>query len=215
VDHQLFDIVSSAGGGRAARRVLAGALVAAAVLASVACGSSSKSSHPMTAPVTTAKPKGSTSSKSKPAAASSGQAAPAVASAGTRAGKTCIPVTEGLRHKILGSVVLVGATLHHMEAVASPLVRGYYFVSGTVDGSGTHHRLATWATADLSGRSPVYAVDSFAALISMYGAATAKNPDLSTRSPGSYRSRVCAAGPKADFGAPAPVSGVGNAPASG
>ena len=192
------------------RRLLAVAIVVAAVLALVACGSSSKSSKSSQAVATTATPKQSKPSKSKPAAAEGSPSQPAVPSG---AGKGCLAVTDGLRAKILRNVVLEGASLHHVEAVASPLAVGFYFVSGTVDGSGTHHKLATWATQRLDGHSPVYSVDAFAALISTYAAATQENPDLSTQSPGSYRSRVCAFGPGATQGVDAPQSGVGNAPA--
>jgi hypothetical protein len=191
------------------RLVLVGAL-ATAVLALVACGSSSKSSQSQ-AGTTTATPKQSKPSTSKPAASEGSPSQPAVSS--VKAGKTCVPVSDGLRQKILKNVVLEGATLRHVEAVESPLVAGFYFVSGTVDGSGAHHQLATWATQRLDGHSPVYSVDSFAALISTYAAATQENPDLSTLSPGSYRSRVCAFGTTATRGIDAPQSGVGNAPA--
>ncbi len=197
------------------RRVLSGLVVLAVVLACVACGSSSKSSQKTTTAGPTPgtqKPKQSKPSASKPAAAAGSPSQPAVSGSG--AGKTCIAVQDGLREKILKAVVLEGAKLNHMEAVESPLIHGYYFVSGTVDGSGTHDQLATWATTRLDGRSPVYAVDSFAALISTYAAATQKNPDLSTKSPGSLRSRICSYGPGAGPGIDAPQSGIGNAPAT-
>jgi hypothetical protein len=189
------------------RRLAAFALVPAAVLALAACGGSSSSSQSSPPTTTAAAPP----TQSKPAKPAGGQSAPAVP---TGAGRRCISVTDGLRHKILTNVVLVGAKLRHVEAVQSPLVPEFYFVSGTVDGSGTHDQLATWATTRLDGRSPVYAVDSFAALISTYAAATQKNPDLSTRSPGSFQSRICSFGPKANVGLDAPPSGVGNAPAT-
>lgn len=99
------------------------------------------------------------------------------------------------------------------EAVATP---GYYYVSTEVTGGGAKPgSVATWVTKGLRGRSPIYAVDSFAALISTYGASTLKSGYLAIDAPGAYRSRVCASGKRVSAGLPAPQGGGHTAPAAG
>lgn len=181
--------------------------VALAAAAAAGCGST----VPASAPATTA-------AKPKPAAPKAAAPKPAKHSEGPAAGVPdtlhCIDVPRVLVRRILSGVLLDGAKLPRVEAVASPDAPGYYFVSSTVAGGGAGARsLATWAASGLADGRHVYSVDAFAAMISRYGDAAEVDPALSIHAKAAYQSRVCAGGPHASRGAPAPASGIGNAPA--
>jgi len=145
-----------------------------------------------------------TSSKPKP---SSEVAARKVT--GEAAGHGCLPVPSALAHAILAHVVLEQARLTKIRAATDDETPGYYYVSGTLSGSGARDLLATWATHDLGGGKPIYSVDANAAMVSQYGASTNLSLSLDIAAPGAYRSRVCVAGKNAPPGAPAPQGGTG------
>jgi len=108
--------------------------------------------------------------------------------------------------------ILEGGTLSNAQIVPGNVLPGIYFVSARVDGGGTSDKVATWATQQLGAAGEVYAVDTWAALITTYVAAGQKNPDLSVSDPAAYKSRICVDGPKVAKGNDAPLSGK---PASG
>jgi hypothetical protein len=184
--------------------VAGAAVLAAASLVASGCGGGA--GHAQAAASAAAPP------KAKPAPATHKPAASAApkSSASKTASAVCTPVSSVLERRILGKVVLDGATLLHAEAFPAQALPGYYFVSSRVDGSGTRNQLATWATKGLDGHGKVFSVDSFAALISQYAAAQQFNVSLGIKAPGAYRSRVCAGGNGASHGVPAPSSGIGN-----
>jgi hypothetical protein len=179
-------------------------VLAAAALVTAGCGGASPSSAPAAASST---PK--TSAKEAKTAANAAPKAKAASLA-------CITAPTSVSKKILHTVILQGAKLDHVRAVASPDLPGYYFVSSHVSGGGAGpHALATWAERGLDGHGIVYAVDSFAALISLDGNASQVDLALDIHTPGAYKSRVCSYGPGAPHGTPAPpTSGPGN-PATG
>jgi len=192
------------------RRSIAAAAVAVALAAvvSAGCGGSNSNSAQGTAastPTTTTK-------SSAPAKKQSSAKAKKVALTSL----TCISAPASVSERILKTVVLSGAKLDHVRAVESPDVPGYYFVSSHVRGGGAGpHALATWAERGLDGHGVVYAVDSFAALISLDGNASQVDLALDIHTPGAYKSRICSFGPGAPRGLPAPLtSGPGN-PATG
>jgi hypothetical protein len=129
-----------------------------------------------------------------------------------RADDVCRPVPEELRRRILAHVILAKARLTKIRAVGASGTPGYYYVSGTIAGSGTKDLLATWVTKGLQSGRQIYSVDSNAALVSAYGASANLGTSLSIDTVSAYRSRVCVAGRHAPQGAPAPLSG-GGAPA--
>jgi hypothetical protein len=183
---------------RTITRTAAAVGLAIVVVVAAACGGTNKAAAPASS---TVKPK--QAAKPKPAA----QAPDTL---------HCVDVPRAVTRLILRGVVLDGARLARVEAVASSKAPGYYFISGVVSGGGASpNSLATWATDGLAGLRRVYAVDSFAALISQYGAAQQIDPDLTINASAAYASRVCAGGPHASHGTPAPQSGIGLAPASG
>jgi hypothetical protein len=185
-------------------RASVAAVIVGAALLVAGCGGGSKSS----APAGTTQPPEATTA---PAATGTTTTAPAPA-----AGRadTCLDVPAALVRTLQTHIVLVGGKVTHVKAVTSRRTPGFYFVSGRVDGGGVKRGLATWATQRLSGTAPIYAVDSAAALVSLYGGAIGKDPDLRVTAPGAYKSRVCVAGPNAFPGTNAPVGGGGNAPAT-
>jgi hypothetical protein len=174
--------------------------LAAALLVAGCGGSASKSSAPPPAASTQAPSATTAPSTSIPAA-----------SAGPK--NTCLDVPPQLVRKLQTHLVLSGGRLTHLQAVTTSAFPGIYFVSARVDGGGAKHMVATWATQRLAGGAPVWAVDGTAALISLYGGARAKIPDLHADGPGAYKSRVCSAGPSAPHGVDAPIAG-GGAPAT-
>lgn len=189
-----------------ARGIAAVATAALAAATAAGCGSSHASSA--SAPSSP----GTTQTK----AAAPGGAKQQTAPAGISDTLHCVDVPHALARRILHGVLLDGARLNRVEAVASPKARGYYFVSSTVSGGGASNKsLATWAASGLASADHVYAVDAFAALISTYGDAAEVDPDLNIHERAAYQSRICAGGPHATHGAPAPQSGIGNAPATG
>jgi hypothetical protein len=121
----------------------------------------------------------------------------------------CVAAPASLNHAILAHVVLADARLLKMRAARATGTPGFYYVSGSISGSGTKHLLATWVTADLGGHKPIYSVDANAALISIFGASSGVSIDLSIDAPGAYRSRTCVAGSRATLGLPAPAGGHG------
>jgi hypothetical protein len=121
----------------------------------------------------------------------------------------CTPVSSALEESILSHVVLAGAKLTKVRAVGAGTKPPYYFVTATIDGSGTKNMLATFMTGDLEGRKTIYAVDSNAALISEYGASTDVDANLGIAAPAAFKSRVCVAGKGAPAGLPAPAGGHG------
>jgi hypothetical protein len=131
----------------------------------------------------------------------------------TTATGACVSVPAGLDRAILTSVVLANARFVKMRAVRASATPSFYYVSGSVDGSGTRHLLATWVTSDLKGGKPIYSVDANAALISVFGASSEASLSLSIDAPGAYRSRTCVAGHRAALGSPAPGGGRPGAPA--
>jgi hypothetical protein len=126
-----------------------------------------------------------------------------------RAGsQTCNAVPAALEHRILAHMILKGAGFTKVAAVEAAATPGYYYITTQVTGGGAPpDSLATWATKDLAGGNTIYAVDSFAALISTFGASVLKSPYLVITAPGAYRSRVCVLGHNASHGAPAPAGG--------
>ncbi|MGZ4412183.1 MAG: hypothetical protein ACXVY8_08630 [Gaiellaceae bacterium] len=130
-----------------------------------------------------------------------------------KANDACRPVPEELRRRILAHVILARARLTKVRAVGAAGTRGYYYVSGTIAGSGTKDLLATWVTKGLQSGRQIYSVDANAALISAYGSTdNLGGTSLSIDTVSAYRSRVCVAGRHAPQGVPAPLSG-GGAPA--
>ncbi len=125
----------------------------------------------------------------------------------------CVSVPAALDRAILTSVVLADARFVKMQAVRASATPSFYYVSGSVNGSGTRRLLATWVTSDLKGGKPIYSVDANAALISVFGASSQASPSLSIDAPGAYRSRTCVAGHGAALGSPAPGGGRPGAPA--
>jgi hypothetical protein len=122
--------------------------------------------------------------------------------------KGCLPVSTQLVARIRRNIVLDGAKLANVRAVASSLDPGLYYVSARVSGGGAPRRaVATWATQSLAGRKPIYALDAFAALVSQFGGGVSANPDYVVSAPGAYRSRVCAGGKGVSKGQTAPASG--------
>lgn len=180
-------------------RLIAGfaALASASVVAG--CGGGSPSS----AAGTTAAATGTT------ATAPTGASVPAK----TTAKGNCVSVPVALDHAILASVVLAKARFLKVQAVRATATPSFYYVSGSVDGSGAKHLLATWVTSDLRGGKPIYSVDSNAALISVFGASSQASLSLSIDAPGAYRSRTCVAGSRAPLGSAAPGGGRPGAPA--
>jgi hypothetical protein len=182
-------------------RIAAVVGLALVVVAAAACGGTQKSAAP---PSSAAKPKPAAKAKARTTAAPPADTL------------HCVDVPRAVTRFILRGVVLDGARLARVEAVESSRAPGYYFISGVVSGGGASpNSLATFATDGLTGVRRVYAVDSFAALISKYGAAQQIDPDLTINASAAYASRVCAGGPHASHGTPAPQSGIGLAPASG
>jgi hypothetical protein len=181
-------------------RIGAAAVVLAAALAAAGCGSSSKTAAPaQTTTATAAKPKAA-------------PAATAPSSDGTAAAGKCVPVPGSLLHRIESGMILDGAKLHDAQAVASPAIPDLWFVTARVKGGGAGDKLATWAANGLTGKGQIYALDSFAALISSFGSAVSKSVTLTTHTPAAYRSRVCVAGPGAPRGLTAPFGGGKPAP---
>ena len=174
--------------------------LAAALLAAGCGGGSSKSGAPAgastQAPATTAPPAATT--------------APAP-SASPR--NTCLDVPTSLEGALQAHLVLAGGRLSHLQAVTTKAFPDYYFVSARIDGAGAKPLLATWVAEGLAGGGSVYSVDATAALVSLYGGAIGKNPDLTVEAPGAYKSRVCVAGPGAPRGSNAPVGAGKGAPA--
>jgi hypothetical protein len=147
-------------------------------------------------------------------AASKTNAGPSAANAsptpiGAAGPGSCLTVPEALDQAILRHVVLAGAKFVKVRAAKATSAPGYYYVTGSMAGAGASHLLATWATRDLGGRKPIYAVDSNAALISAYGASTGLSLDLGITAPGALHSRTCVAGKSATAGLPAPAGGHG------
>jgi hypothetical protein len=168
---------------------------ALAVLALVAagCGSGSKTAAPP--PATTQPPPQAKTTTTTPAAPASGASA------------SCRDAPASLMRRIQTHFVLEGGTLSHAQIVPAIVLPGIYFVSARIDGGGTSDKIATWATERLGSTGPVYAVDTWAALVSTYVAASQRNPDLTVHDPGAYKSRLCVGGPSAPKGNDAPASG--------
>lgn len=171
---------------------LLAALVALAVLAG--CGSDSQSAEQQTQ----TKSGGTTKTATPPAQAPAG------------AGKRCLVVSDGLVSRIQSHVVLEGGHLRHVRAVASPEVPGLYFISAHVVGGGAGKKMvATWASQSLKGDQRILAVDDSAALVSTFGSIYSSSITAGIKTAGAFKSRVCAFGPGAPHGGPAPPSGVG------
>jgi hypothetical protein len=170
------------------------AAIAVAVLVAAGCGGSQQTAAPAT---TAQQPK--TSSAGSSTASGSGSKV-AVSS------RRCIQVGDDLVQKIRNQIVLDKAQLTNVSAVASGGSPGFYFVSARVQGGGGKG-VATWAVRGLDANGPIYSVDSFAALVSDYGASTAQHPLLNLTAPGAFKSRVCADGPSVSHGSPAPFPG--------
>jgi hypothetical protein len=194
-------------------RILALTALAVGTVTAAGCGSSQSSSAPSTpAATTSAKAASPAAQRTKPQASKVRSARAAVVPDTIH----CVDVPHAVTERILRGVLLDGAKLGHVEAVAAPKSPGYYFITSTVSGGGASpHSVATWAANGLAGASNVYSVDAFAALISTYGDATELDSDLNIHERAAYQSRVCAGGPGVSRGAPAPRSGIGNAPANG
>lgn len=173
-------------------RVLPIAVAVAALALAAGCGGGGAAGTTTTAPATTAK-----------AAAPVEQQRPF---------GVCLPTSPALDRAILKDVVLDGARFVKTGAVRSKQTPTYYYVSASVDGSGTRDMLATWVTSDLTGGRPIYAVDSNAALISQFGSSQLESESLGVGATASLHSRRCVAGAHAGPGIPAPLGG-GGAPA--
>jgi hypothetical protein len=165
------------------------AILLATVLALAGCGGSAKESAP---PTTTA-----AQTQTKPSGG------------GRPAGKVgpCVAAPPEVERKLARKVVLQGAQLSNVKAVGVPTHDGLYFVSAEVKGGGLPHSVATWMVGGLDGSGSAYAIDDTAALISEYGAATGKYPDLTIDAPGVQKSRVCSGGPGTPTGQSAPIPG--------
>jgi hypothetical protein len=159
---------------------------------------------------------------SQPGAAGSTAAAPRTATvvptttstrAKASATGSCVSVPVALNRAILANVVLAKARFLKVRAVRASATPSFYYVSGSVDGSGAKQLLATWVTSDLRGGKPIYSVDANAALISVYGASSQASLSLSIDAPGAYRSRTCVDGSRAPLGVAAPAGGRPGAPA--
>jgi hypothetical protein len=165
-------------------------LVAAGMLAG--CGGTSKTAATQTATTAThkASPRAHTPTKKTEAT-------------------SCFRVTPALNHAILAHVVLANARLLSVRAARAPETPAYYYVSGSISGTGAKHLVATWVTSGLDGQRPIYSVDANAALISLFGASSEASLALSIDAPGAYRSRTCVGGSHAEPGLPAPVGSRG------
>jgi hypothetical protein len=181
-------------------KLAATAVVLAVALGAAGCGNSDKSSAPA------AKPAG----KPTPAKASAAPAAKPTAGAAK-----CTAPPDALVAHIRKNILLEGAKVTDAEAVESPAVPGLWFVTARVSSPGAPPDIATWMTQTFDGSGPIWSVDSFAALVSTYGAAVGRSVGLTVDAPGVYRSRVCVAGPGASHGVTAPVSGGKPGPLSG
>jgi hypothetical protein len=127
----------------------------------------------------------------------------------TATGTNCFHVGAVLNRVILAHVVLANARMLDIRAARAKDAPAYYYVSGSLSGSGTQRLLATWVTASLDGKNPVYSVDANAALISLFGASSQVSLSLSIQAPAARRSRTCVAGSRAQPGLPAPAGGHG------
>jgi hypothetical protein len=184
---------------RATPRLIAGFAALASATVVAGCGGGS---HPAAAGSTAAAPRTAT-------AVTTTSSAPAK----TSATGSCVSVPVALNHAILASVVLAKARFVKVRAVRASATPSFYYVSGSVDGSGAKQLLATWVTSDLRGGKPIYSVDANAALISVFGASSQASLSLSIDAPGAHRSRTCVAGTRASLGYPAPLGGRPGAPA--
>jgi hypothetical protein len=171
----------------------ASATFAVFALVAAGCGGSSTSADPPPA-TTHAPPPAKTPATTTTATASGGSA-------------SCRDAPATLMRRIHTHFVLEGGTLSHAQIVPAIALPGIYFVSARIDGGGTRDKIGTWATERLGATGPVYAVDSWAALVSTYVAASQRNLDLSVHDPGAYKSRVCVGGPNVPKGNDAAPSG--------
>jgi hypothetical protein len=185
---------------RATPRLIAGFAALASATVVAGCGGGS---HPGAAGSTAAAPRTAT-------------AVPTTTSARAKASATtgsCVSVPVALNRAILANVVLAQARFLKVRAVRASATPSFYYVSGSVDGSGATQLLATWVTSDLRGGKPIYSVDANAALISVFGASSQASLSLSIDAPGAYRSRTCVDGSRAPLGVAAPGGGRPGAPA--
>lgn len=164
------------------------AILLASALVLAGCGGSAKTSGPTT-----------TAAKTQTRPSGGGEAAGKVG--------PCVAAPAAVEQKLARKVILQGAQLSNVKAVGVPTHDGLYFVSAEVKGGGLPHSVATWMVGGLDGTGAAYAIDDTAALISEYGAATGKYPDLTIDAPGVQKSRVCSGGPGTPPGQSAPIPG--------
>lgn len=175
-------------------KIAASVLVVATALLVAGCSSDSKSAEPSTS---------TTSTTGTPTSGGSGGSA---GKAPARVGR-CSPAPAPVRREISEHILLVGAELSHAQVVAVPRQRNLFFVSARVSGMDRKDAVATWMVRGLAGTGAAYAIDAAAALISEFGGATGKFPDLTVDAPGVQKSRICAGGPDVDPGVTAPAAG--------